>query len=245
MRKLPCGSSSDVVYCCLGLIPNPFNCASVMKPGVLSREFFGLAALPPETVAVVVMPETPEDFRDLIERVRQGSDEAVRELVDKYGESLRRTIRRVLNRRLRSKFDTQDFVQWVWNSLFRVRDSMDRFDYPEQLAAYLVAMARNKVGIEVRRRLQTEKRDVRREIPLDTSLLGDQPGAVSPFPAPVDAAIARERWDRLLKGQPEHYRQILLLRLEGHTQRAIADRLGLDESTVRRFLKRLSDGAGS
>ena len=52
-------------------------------------------------------------------------------------------------------------------------------------------------------------------------------------------AIAHEQWDRLLKGQPQHYRRIIQLRLQGHTYQSIADTMHLDECTVRRFLKRL------
>jgi RNA polymerase sigma factor (sigma-70 family) len=54
-------------------------------------------------------------------------------------------------------------------------------------------------------------------------------------------AIARERWHQIMDDQPEHYRRIIQLRLEGYTYQDIADTLQLAESTVRRFLKRLFD----
>jgi RNA polymerase sigma-70 factor (ECF subfamily) len=185
------------------------------------------------------MTETQVDFRDLMQRVREGSEEAAWELVGQYGDTLCRTIRRILDRRLRSKFDTLDFVQLVWGSLFRARDTLDRFDRPAQLGAYLAIMARNKVAMEARRRLQTEKYNVNREDPYDSAVVATRARTPDRQSAPIDVAIARERWDHLLKDQPPHYRQIICLRLQGHTHQAIADRLGLDESTVQRFLKRL------
>jgi RNA polymerase sigma factor (sigma-70 family) len=185
------------------------------------------------------MKEWDENFASLMRRVRSGSEDAAWELVNQYGEAIRRAVRRALNVRLRSKFDSLDFVQIVWNSLFRVRDKLSQFDRPEELTAYLIAMARNKVGMEVRRRMMTRKYNVAHEESLehlhDRGFL-DIP---SPQPAPVDIAIAHERWDRLLAGQPEHYRQIIELRLQGHTYESIARTVHLDECTVRRFLKRL------
>ncbi len=187
--------------------------------------------------------ETDDTFRDLIRRVREGSEEAAWDLVNQYGESIRRAVRRALNEKMRSKFDSLDFVQIVWNSFFHARGKLDRFDHPEELAAYLTTMAKNKVGMEIRRRLMTEKYNIQHEQSLDQ--LQAKGGADMPSrqPAPVDLAIAREQWDRLLQDQPQHYRQIIQLRLQGYTNQQVADALHLDERTVRRFLKKLFDSA--
>jgi RNA polymerase sigma-70 factor (ECF subfamily) len=185
------------------------------------------------------MTETDDDFRDLIRRVRAGSEEAAWDLVNQYGEAIRRAVRRVLNDKLRSKFDSLDFVQLVWNSLFRARGKLDQFERPEALAAYLAAMARNKVGMEVRRRMMTVKYNVRHERSLEQLRARECPDISGNQPLPDEIAIAREQWDRLLEGQPEHYRQIIHLRLQGHTFQSIAEAVHLDECTVRRFLKRL------
>lgn len=185
------------------------------------------------------MADIDSDFRDLIQRVREGSDEAAWELVDQYGEAIRRAVRRALNKRLRSKFDSLDFVQLVWNSFFQARETADRFVRPEELAAYLAAMARNKVGMEVRRRLMTRKYGVQREQSLDQLQAAGHEEMPDRQPTPVDVAIARERWDRLLRDQPAHYRQMIHLRLQGHTYQSIAEVVRVDECTVRRFLKRL------
>jgi RNA polymerase sigma factor (sigma-70 family) len=185
------------------------------------------------------MEERDSDFHGLMRRVQEGSEDAAWELVNQYGASIQRAVRRALNVRLRSKFDSMDFVQVVWNSLFRARDKLDRFNHPEELAAYLVVMARNKVGMEVRRRLMTEKYNVGHEQSLDHLCAKGDSDIPSRQPSPVEVALARERWDRLLKDQPLRYRQIIQLRLQGYTYQTIAEVVDLDECTVRRFLKRL------
>jgi RNA polymerase sigma factor (sigma-70 family) len=185
------------------------------------------------------MAEQDDDFRNLMRRVREGSEDAAWELVRDYGEPIRRAVRRAFTGRLRSKFDSLDFVQLVWNSFFRIRNTADRFDRPEQLAMYLVAMARNKVAIEVRRRLVLRKYNVQHEQSLGQAQADDHPDRTGRQPAPVDVAIAREQWNRMLEDQPAHYREIIHLRLQGFTCRAIAGIVHLDEGTVRRFLKKL------
>jgi RNA polymerase sigma factor (sigma-70 family) len=185
------------------------------------------------------MIQCDDRFRELIDQVRGGSEDAAWELVNRYGDAIRRAVRRALKDRLRSKFDSLDFVQIVWNSLFRSRDRLDRFDSPEKLTTYLIAMARSKVGMEVRRRLMTEKHGGKHEESLDQLHAKGDGDIPSRQPEPVDVAIARERWDRLLDGQPQRYRQIVQLRLQGHTYESIAEAVHVDERTVRRFLKRL------
>jgi RNA polymerase sigma factor (sigma-70 family) len=182
------------------------------------------------------MAEYDDDFCNLMRRVSEGSEDAAWELVTRYGEEIRRAVRRVLNAKLRPKFDSLDFVQIVWKSFFRVRNKCDRFHRPEELAAYLVTMARNKVGMEARRRLTTEKYNVRQERSFDRLRAEDM---ACRQPAPIDVAIAHEQWDQMLKDQPAHYRRIIHLRLQGHTCQDIGKAVHLDERTVRRFLKKL------
>jgi RNA polymerase sigma factor (sigma-70 family) len=182
--------------------------------------------------------EYDNEFDTLMHSVCEGSEEAAWQIVDRYGDDIRRTVRRVMNYRLRSKFDSLDFVQLVWNSFFRVRDKCDRFHRPEELVAYLLTMARNKVGMEIRRRLASEKYNIRHEQSYD-HLRDDE--MWSHEPAPLDVAVAKERWEKLIKDQPQHYQKIIHLRLQGHTFQDIGKAVHLDERTVRRFLSKLLD----
>jgi RNA polymerase sigma-70 factor (ECF subfamily) len=172
--------------------------------------------------------QTDDEFRDLMGRLQEGSEDAAWELVDRYGDAILRAVRRVLNVRLRSKFDSLDFVQLVWCSFFKARDQLVRFTRPEELAAFLVTMARNKVGMEVRRRLKTEKYNVNRE-QASSGFPNTVDQSADHESSPLEVAIAREQWNR----------QIISLRLQGLTYQDIAESLNIAECTVRRFLKRL------
>src|SRR5262249_27429450 len=82
------------------------------------------------------------------------------------------------------------------------------------------------------------KHDITRERPLADlaeELAPDPPG---PGPSPSQVAMANERWERLVAGQPPHLRQFLDLLRQGHTQREAADRLGLHPKCVQRLLRR-------
>jgi RNA polymerase sigma-70 factor (ECF subfamily) len=179
------------------------------------------------------------DFRGLMNRIKGGDDSAAWEVVERYGEDIRRAVRRSLNRKLRPKFDSLDFVQLVWSSFFRMHSRSERFEGPEELVAFLVTMARNKVGMEVRRRLLSKKYNLNRESSLEEKSRASREDIPASLPTPMEFAIARERWDRMLLDKPNHYQQIIQLRLQGLTCQNIADDLHIDERTVRRFLKRL------
>ena len=178
-------------------------------------------------------------FAELFDRLRAGDDQAAWDLVETYGPHVMRAIRRTLSQELRGKFDSDDFAQAVWASFFSALDQLGGMKQPQQLVGLLTTMARNKVVDEIRRRVQTQKYAIRREQPMVQSPDGET-GFLSRDPRPSQMAIARERWIQMLHDQPEHYRQVMRLRLMGRTQRSIAVRLGLSEKTVHRVLEALS-----
>lgn len=170
-------------------------------------------------------------FRELMERVNQGSEDAVWELVRRCEGYVHRAVRRLLNDKLRCKFDSMDFVQSVWRSLFRKRDRMKRFEDPRRFVQYLIGMACNKIRTENRHR-GTLRYDIGREVPLG-------PSVPSPEPGPEDVAIARERWEQIVKRMPRRNRRIIELKLQGHSAVEIGEILGMDPHNVRRFLNKL------
>src|SRR3954452_15648665 len=91
-----------------------------------------------------------ERFRILMRAAEGGSEDAARELYETYVRYVLRCVRHRMWHRLRSKFDSQDFVQQVWASFFDDRGSLPEFETPEHLIAYLRSMAENKVANEGR-----------------------------------------------------------------------------------------------
>jgi RNA polymerase sigma-70 factor (ECF subfamily) len=183
------------------------------------------------------MIEGKPGFTELMRRVREGSQDALSELVEDYQHHILMAVRRQLSKRLRSKFDSVDFQQAVWVSFFAHRSQFENFTCPEELIGFLTSMARNKVINEYRRRLATAKHNINVERPLDTPLGRAHPARQ---PTASQVAIANERLTRMMQQQPSHYREMVALRREGNTNKEIAERLGLNEKTVRRFFDKLA-----
>lgn len=187
------------------------------------------------------MPESPNEFGDLMQRLREGSEDAARELLERYGEHILRVVRRKLHRKLRSKYDSVDFVQAVWSSFFAAAPRKYTFDHPQALMAFLVTLAQNKVVDAVRERFQTKKRNVNREHSLDGSVAVEAAGLAAREPRPSQVAAANDEWSRLLTELPARYQRVLVLLREGHTQKEIAEELGVNEKTIRRVLDKLTE----
>jgi RNA polymerase sigma-70 factor (ECF subfamily) len=185
------------------------------------------------------MTEREEDFAALVRRVQDGSDEAARELIDRYGQHILRVVRRRLSKQLRSKFDSVDFVQSVWASVFADRAALAQIDRPEALVAFLATLAHHKVVEQTQQRFRTGKRNIDQERRLDDVLAASGHEAVPGADAtPSQVAVANELWDRMIQGQPSQHQKILDLRRLGNTYAEIAAKLGLNEKTVRRVLNR-------
>jgi RNA polymerase sigma-70 factor (ECF subfamily) len=187
------------------------------------------------------MSDSRDDFADLMQRLRDGSEEAASELLARYGEPILRVVRRKLSHELRSKFDSVDFVQAVWMSFFADVPRQRRFDHPQALIAFLVTLAQNKVIDAVRQRMQTQKYNINRERPLDGSVAAEAAGLRAREPSPSQVAVANDEWQRLLAELPSRYQRMLVLLREGHTQKDIARELNVNEKTIRRVLEKLNE----
>jgi RNA polymerase sigma-70 factor (ECF subfamily) len=184
------------------------------------------------------MSTVDQNFDQLLADLRDGSEEAAWQLIEQYGPHIHRVVRRHLNRRLRGKFDSVDFVQSVWASFFREPEQIQEFTSPEQIVAYLAAAARFKVVDETRRRLGTKKHDVMREESWSESTIEEQENACV-GPTPDDVAIAREAWNRLVGSETTRHREIVRLRIAGNTYGEIAEKLDIHERTARKVVDRL------
>jgi RNA polymerase sigma factor (sigma-70 family) len=183
------------------------------------------------------MATRDENFVVLMARIRDGSEQAMLELVEKYGHHVHRAVRRKLNRAMRSKFDSEDFVQAVWASFFENKERLLEFPSSRDLIMFLARVAHNKVIDEVRRRFQNQGKNVNREIPLDQS--GIRKTLVSPDPTASEVMMADETFQQMTTGQPDRHRQIAELKRSGASHLEIAAALGIEPKTVQRVLRRM------
>jgi RNA polymerase sigma factor (sigma-70 family) len=173
----------------------------------------------------------------LLDQVQQGSQDAAWEIIDRYGSHVLRMVRRTMHYRLRTQFDSQDFVQMVWASFFNRPEELARVRSPKQFSAWLAAISRNKVIDEVRRRVHSQSKSTTKEVQVDH--VPDDASLKSANPTPSAVAIARERWEQLVRKQPAHVKRILEMRLMGSTYQEIADTLQLHERSVRKVIERM------
>lgn len=181
-------------------------------------------------------------FEGLIEEARGGSELAARIIVERYQPHVLSVIRRKMHREMRQKFDSQDFAQAVWVSFFRDRDELLKASSPAQLIGYLAVMARNKLTDETRRRLNTQKHDIRRE---EQWLSDVNNTRVRAGDTPSHLAIAHETFEKLMEGNSERDREIAILRMSGENIQAIAELIGVSERTVSRVLERMQKDSDS
>ncbi|MBL8828962.1 MAG: sigma-70 family RNA polymerase sigma factor [Planctomycetaceae bacterium] len=181
------------------------------------------------------MNEVSRDLTSLLQAAMKGDNQAAAELMDAFGPMVIAVVRRRLAPELRIHFDSIDFAQAVWASMFLASPNPSEEISPESFSKRLASIARNKVTDEFRKRFQTAKHNIRRE----AGRVGnreeefDTPGREA---SASQVAIAREYWDRLMERASSTEREIIRLRLEGYKQLEIAEELGISERTVRRAL---------
>lgn len=182
-------------------------------------------------------PES-QDIGLFLGRIREGDQEAARDLLLRYEQEVRLVVRRQLPRLLRSRFDSLDFLQSVWGSFFRrVRDGGAEFEDSRHLVAFLVRAAKNKV-IDEYRKAASQKQNMHREEPLWTDR--DRPRELeSGDDTASQIAEAHEVLGQLRALVPAERGKMLELKAQGLSSREIGERLGVSERTVQRVFEEL------
>ncbi len=177
-------------------------------------------------------------FRDLMDRLGTGDENAARRVFDRYAQRLIALAGGRLDRAVRQKVDPEDVVQSVFRSFF----SGARFDLGswDGLWRLLVVITLRKCGRRVEY-FHASRRNVRREVPWPATS-GDGGAAMEALaddPTPSEAAVLTEAVEGLLRGLDEGGRNIVALSLQGHTVAEICDRLGRTQRSVYRVLERV------
>lgn len=183
-------------------------------------------------------------FEELLTRVRSGCPEAARELYDQYGKCVLRVIRRRLQPTLRRQFDSADFVQMVMASAFADNARAFTFESPEQMINFLCSLATNKV-VEETRRQYGAVRNVTRVIEASSDAPESDPIRVARdhrTSTPSQKAMAGERWDAMVDGQPPALKLVLQLLREGYTYEEVSERTGLHRKAIQRFVRTVHEG---
>jgi RNA polymerase sigma factor (sigma-70 family) len=191
------------------------------------------------------MPDDDE-LAELLRRAKAGENAAIRDFLERFEREVRTMVRCRLPKKLRSQYDSADFVQSVWQSFFVDSDSRE-FANVEHLRGFLFGMVRNKVREQHRRLTRTEKYDLAREERLYVRR-GDREvprEVVSPDPSPSQAVQATDRMAQLTAGRSPLEIEVLTLRRQGLTFAEIGERTGINERTVRRMIESIRSAVES
>ena len=163
-----------------------------------------------------------DDFDDLLRRTRDGDQEAARQFLATFESDVRTMVRNRLPRKLRTQFDSMDFVQQVWSSFFSgLKENPREFTNVQHLRGFLAGVAKNKVLQEHRRRTLTAKFQIAREEPLYVRR-GNQ-------------EVARELVGPA-EGRSDREVEVIKLRRQGWKFDEIAAQTQINERTVRRII---------
>ncbi len=159
---------------------------------------------------------------DLVERCRTGDSRAEEELVARYSRGLIRLAERHLSAKAKVLNDGEDIVQSVFRTFFR-RNALGEFHIESSAKLwYLLARITYRKSVEKGRMKQIATE-------------GPEGDCPSREPRPDDLAVVEDLIERLLQGLTDLHQNVLMMLLQGTSEREIAGRLGVSRQNVQRI----------
>lgn len=179
----------------------------------------------------------------LVNRYRDGDDEAAEELFARYVSRLVGLARTRISPSLKRRMDAEDVIQSVYRTFFvHAKENRYVLERSGDLWRLLVGITMNKLHRQIEFHT-AGKRNFRREdsicLSRNRDLVSIPVEAVAQGPSPADAAAIVEELDALLEQLESPHREILELRMQGKSVEEIAVAVARSERTVRRTLERV------
>jgi RNA polymerase sigma-70 factor (ECF subfamily) len=175
----------------------------------------------------------------LVDRWRDGDDFAATELYERYFERLMRVVSSHLLGRYQKRVEPEDVLQSAFRTVFRrISEGEFRFEDDADIWKLLVTVVLNKLRNQVRH-MNAGRRDIRREAFGDSDFDGHLASQLSQPPHIEVAVEFAELMQDIFPLLPENERTLLQLRLEGYTQKEIAERMDVTDRTIRRLWERV------
>jgi RNA polymerase sigma-70 factor (ECF subfamily) len=183
--------------------------------------------------------------RHLVVLAKEGDKSALNQLYSVYSERVRWMVRFRMGTELRSKLESMDLVQDTIINAFSV---LDGFKYKNEgdFVRWLSKIAENELRGNLKK-LHANKRDIRKEVPLDNfapSTTGGFVGALGPIEVTTPSVIMsrKEELDKLAEAIDElksEYREIIVLtKIDGLSYEEIGIRLDKSPDAVRMLATR-------
>jgi len=176
----------------------------------------------------------------LVERYRQGDEDAAKALFARYVGRLTSLAHSRLSAKLARRIDAEDVVQSVYRSFFvRAREGQYELHHSGDLWRLLAVITMNKLRRKVehhtaaKRQVNQEQSDAGEEgLPLYHEALTREP-------SPVETLAVLEEIDLLTRGLTDVQKRMVELRLQGYLIEEIAEAVARSERTVRRVLEKV------
>lgn len=176
-----------------------------------------------------------EESIHLLKQWQAGSERAADMLFQRYLGRLIGLARSRLSPRLAGRVDPEDVVQSAYRSFFAgAREGQYELERGGDLWRLLTAITLHKLHDHVKRHT-AGKRDAR----VERSLPGLELELLAREPSPLEAISLVEELQRLMKELTPLERQMLEMRLQGHTLEEIAAAVCLSRRSVCRALERV------
>src|SRR5689334_7192581 len=170
------------------------------------------------------------------ELFKKGDETAAQELFDRYVDQVMKLARRHLNRPLAGRVDAEDIAQSVFRTFFhRARKRQFQIDEADDLCKLLARITVHKTFRQIAFHRRT-KRDAHKEAREPQEMLM---GRLASGPTPEEAVQFIDQLENFLTKLQPIERQILELRMEGHNNLEIAEKLGISDRKIRRLMERI------
>ncbi len=194
-----------------------------------------------------MVPDACDGFGQLVTRIRSGDKEAWEEFHRIYEPKLRSVIRnrlRIINRRMRTVYDTCDFTSELWKTMWarlpclNIQNEADFINFMSHVASQKI--------VDVSRKQTTLKRDSKRQRSLYEGDPEERriPEPASHEPTPSQYAMAEEVRFALEKESAtldDDSAIILRLKSQNYTNHEVAEATGIHPRKVQRLLKSLAN----
>jgi RNA polymerase sigma-70 factor (ECF subfamily) len=174
----------------------------------------------PDSIKIALDPDELPDAAQsmtLAARAQKGDRSALNNLFERYQDRLQRVVRIQLGSEMRQYMDSMDVVQDTYEVAYRKFPDLELRD-PGAIINWLSRIAVNQIR-DAHDRFHAQKRDRRREKPIDAPVDTSQAGAAQQLSANTtrpDERVAREEikgiLDEVVAELPDEYRQVILMR---------------------------------
>jgi RNA polymerase sigma-70 factor (ECF subfamily) len=182
----------------------------------------------------------------LVNRWREGDQQAANELFQRYANQLIGLAHRRLSAQLATRIDAQDVIQSVYCSFFvGARNGRFVLQQSGDLWRLLVAITLHKLRRQVERHT-ADKRAMAAERPMPNpdSLFGISYQALAREPSPEEAVALTDTLEEIMGSLDAVQRHMIELRLQGYSVGEIVLETQRSATTVRRVLDRFKQRLG-